>query len=136
MAPHRAPVNAGVRDSRADSLAYIPVITGELTLGQRSNAGTDRWITRATTGAMSHPAVGGMVKHEGGGGNVGVLHVASAASGNVCPGDDLTEPFVVGVVVAPDDVAADHAALFLVGGVVGSIQREVPQRGELCLYPV
>ena len=31
---------------------------------------------------------------------------------------------------------ADHAALLFVGGVAGSIQREVPQRGELCLYAV
>ena len=50
---------------------------------------------------------------------------ASAASGNVCPVDDPAEPFVVGVVVAPDDVAADHAGLLLVGGVVGAIEGEV-----------
>ena len=56
---------------------------------------------------------------------------ASAASGNVCLGDDAAESFVVGVVVAPDDVPADHAGLFLVAGVVGAVQREVPQRGEL-----
>ena len=56
----------------------------------------------------------------------------SAASGNVCPGDDLAESFVVGV-VAPDDVAADHAGLLLVGGVVGAVEREVPQGGELGL---
>ena len=35
-------------------------------------------------------------------------------SGGGCAGDDLAEPFVVGVVVAPDDVPADHPALFLV----------------------
>jgi hypothetical protein len=35
------------------------------------------------------------------------------------------------VVVAPDDVPADHAGLFLVAGVVGALQREVPQRREL-----
>jgi hypothetical protein len=28
-------------------------------------------------------------------------------------------------------VAADHAGLFLVGGVVGAVEREVPWRGEL-----
>src|SRR5207247_6196745 len=60
----------------------------------------------------------------------------SAASGNVCPFDDAAEPFVVGVVVAPDDVAADHAGLLLVAGVVGAVEREVPQRGELRLNPV
>jgi hypothetical protein len=35
------------------------------------------------------------------------------------------------VVVAPDDVAADHAGLLVVAGVVGAVEREVPQRGEL-----
>jgi hypothetical protein len=61
---------------------------------------------------------------------------ASAASGNVCPGDDAAESFVVGVVVAPDDVPADHAGLLLVAGVVGAIEGEVPQRGELRLHAV
>jgi hypothetical protein len=37
----------------------------------------------------------------------------SAASSYVCLGDDAAEPFVVGVVVAPDDVPADHAGLSL-----------------------
>jgi hypothetical protein len=60
----------------------------------------------------------------------------SAASGYVCPVDDLAKPFVVGVVVAPDDVAADHLGLFLVAGVVGAVEREVPQRRELRLYTV
>ena len=59
-----------------------------------------------------------------------------AASGNVCPGDDLAEPFVVGVVIAPDDVPADHAGLLLMGGVVGAVQGEIAQRGELCLHAV
>jgi len=53
------------------------------------------------------------------------LALSSAASSNVCPGDDLAEPFVVGVVVAPDDVPADHAALLLVASVVGHVEREV-----------
>jgi hypothetical protein len=66
----------------------------------------------------------------------GHLVRASAASGNVCLGDNAAESFVVGVVVAPDDVPADHAGLFLVAGVVGAVQREVPQGGELCLYAV
>jgi hypothetical protein len=40
------------------------------------------------------------------------------------------------VVVAPDDVAADHAGLLLVGGVIGAVEREVAQRGELGLDAV
>jgi len=50
---------------------------------------------------------------------------------HVCPVDDATEPLIVGVVVAPDGVPADHAGLFLVAGVAGAVEREVPQRGEL-----
>jgi hypothetical protein len=47
---------------------------------------------------------------------------------------------VVGVAVAPDDVAADHAGLLLVAEVVGAVEREVAQGGELasvlpCLSP-
>jgi hypothetical protein len=38
------------------------------------------------------------------------------------------------VVVPPDDVAADHAGLFGVAGVIGTVEREVPQRGELGFY--
>jgi len=59
--------------------------------------------------------------------------LASAASGYVCLVDDAAESFVVGVVVAPDDVPADHAGLFLVAGMVGPVEREVPQRRELRL---
>ena len=66
----------------------------------------------------------------------GKADVPSAASGYVCLGDDAAEPLVIGVVVAPDDVPADHAGLFLVAGVVGAVQREVPQRRELRLYAV
>ena len=51
--------------------------------------------------------------------------IASAASTYVCPVDDAAEPFVVGVVVAPDDVAADHAGLLFVGGVVGPVERDL-----------
>ena len=36
--------------------------------------------------------------------------------------------------VTPDDVPADHAALLVVAGVVGAVEGEVPQRGELRLY--
>ena len=32
--------------------------------------------------------------------------------------------------VPPGDVAADHAVLFAVGGVVGAVEGELPQRGE------
>jgi hypothetical protein len=38
------------------------------------------------------------------------------------------------VVVAPDDVPADHTGLLLVAGMIGAVQCEVPQRGELRLY--
>jgi hypothetical protein len=60
----------------------------------------------------------------------------SAAPGYVCPVDDAVEPFVVGVVVAPDDVSADHAGLLLAGGMVCAVEREVAQRGELGFYAV
>ncbi len=60
---------------------------------------------------------------------------ASAASGYICP-VDLAESFVVGVVVAPDDVPADHAGLFLVARVVGGVEREVTQGRELGFDPV
>ena len=60
----------------------------------------------------------------------------TAASSYVCPVDDPAESFVVGVVVPPDDVPADHAGLFGVARVVCAVQREVPQRCELCLYAV
>jgi ApbE superfamily uncharacterized protein (UPF0280 family) len=59
-----------------------------------------------------------------------------AGLGGVCPAGDAAESFVIGVVVAPDDVPADHAGLFLVAGVIGAVQREVPQRGELRLDAV
>jgi hypothetical protein len=63
---------------------------------------------------------------------------AGAASGNVCPLDDAAEPFV-GVVVAPDDVAADHAGLLLMAGVVSAVAAELQERvrvlrGLMCPY--
>src|SRR5881227_1238029 len=61
---------------------------------------------------------------------------ASAASGNVRPVHDLAEAFVGGVFVPPDGVAADHAPLLLVTGVVGAIEGEVAQGGELGLDPI
>jgi hypothetical protein len=51
-------------------------------------------------------------------------------------GDDAAESCVVGVVVAPDDVAADHAGLFFVAEVVGVAEGEVRQGGELGVDPV
>jgi hypothetical protein len=47
-----------------------------------------------------------------------------------------SEGWVVGVVVAPDDVPADHAGLFFVGGVVGAVERAVAQGRELGLDAV
>jgi hypothetical protein len=35
------------------------------------------------------------------------------------------------MVVAPEDVPTDYAALLFVAGVVGAVEGEVPQRGEL-----
>ena len=67
---------------------------------------------------------------------LGPQRQTSAASGYVCPVDYSAEPLVVGVVVAPDDVPADHAGLLLVAGVVGAVQGEVPQCGELRLDAV
>ena len=83
--------------------------------------------------ALGHRDLGGDL---GAGLGAGRRELASAASGYVCLVDDAAESFVVGVVVAPDDVPADHAGLFLVTGVVGSVEREVPQRGELRLDAV
>nr|WP_206188866.1 hypothetical protein [Streptomyces hirsutus] len=57
-------------------------------------------------------------------------------SGDVDPGDDGAQANIGGVLVPPDDVAADHAALLLVAGVVGAVQREVTQGGELGLDAV
>jgi hypothetical protein len=85
---------------------------------------TDPWHLRAPVTPISEP------------GPVGHPTETSAASGYVCPVDDAAELFVVGVVVAPDDVPADHAGLFLVAGVVGAVEREIPQRRELGFYAV
>src|SRR3954447_4793192 len=60
----------------------------------------------------------------------------SAVSGNVCPFNDGVEALVAGVAVSPCDVAADHAGLLGMGGVVSAVEREVAQRGELGLNPV
>jgi hypothetical protein len=40
------------------------------------------------------------------------------------------------MVVAPADVPADHAGLRLVTGMVGTVERDVPQRRELRLDAV
>ena len=60
----------------------------------------------------------------------------SAASGNVRLVHDVLELLIAGVSVSPDDVSTDHAALLLVAGVIGAVEREVAQRGELCLDAV
>jgi hypothetical protein len=62
--------------------------------------------------------------------------LVTAGSGRVRPVDDAAEPFLVGVVVAPDDVPADHAGLLFVTGMIGPVEREVPQRRELRLDAV
>src|SRR4051794_7351230 len=55
----------------------------------------------------------------------------SAGSGNLRPldglgsSDDLAEPGISDVPVPPGDVAADHAGLLPVGGVVGAVEGEV-----------
>src|SRR5258708_15909544 len=59
-----------------------------------------------------------------------VYSVASAVSGCGCPFDDAAQAGVCGVAVPPGDVAADHAVLFAVGGVVGAAEGELAQRGE------
>jgi hypothetical protein len=61
---------------------------------------------------------------------------ASAVSGNVGPVDEAAEVTVVGVAVSPGDVAADHAALGVVVGVVRAVEGEVAQAGELRLDAV
>ena len=58
------------------------------------------------------------------------------ASGDVRRVDEGTQAWVVGVAVAPGDVAADHPALLFVAVVVGAIEGEVAQRRELGLDPV
>lgn len=50
--------------------------------------------------------------------------------------DDLAQLGIGGVVVSPDDELADHAALILGAGVVGAVEREVAQGGELGFDPV
>jgi hypothetical protein len=57
-------------------------------------------------------------------------------SGYVRPVNDAAEFAVLGVPVPPSDVAADHASLLLVGAVVGAVEGEVAQGGELGFYAV
>lgn len=63
-------------------------------------------------------------------------------SGSFCDvdGGGLVENFdqavVVGVAVAPGDVAADHRGLLAMAGVIRAVEGEVAQRGELGLDPV
>ncbi len=44
--------------------------------------------------------------------------------------------FIVGVIVVPDDVAADHVGLLAVAGVAGAVEGEIAQSRELRLNPV
>jgi hypothetical protein len=65
-----------------------------------------------------------------------LLTVSTRWSGDIRPVDDAAEFAVLGVSVPPGDVAADHAALFLVGVVVGAVEGEVARGGELGFYSV
>ena len=73
---------------------------------------------------------------------IAIVGATSAGSGNLRPldgfgsADDLAEPGISDVPVPPGDVAADHAGLLAVGVVVGAVEGEVVQRGELRLDPV
>ncbi len=67
-----------------------------------------------------------------------LLRPTSAAASNLRPldgvglADDLSESWMGrGVPVPPGDVAADHAGLLDVGRVIGAVQGEVAQRGEV-----
>jgi hypothetical protein len=53
--------------------------------------------------------------------------VTSAVSGYVRPLDDAARAGAGGVAAAPTGVAADHAALFAVGGVAGRVEGELAQ---------
>ena len=80
-----------------------------------------------------------------GGGDVRIF--GSIARGTDHPGSDVdlivrlepgrdAESWVGGVGVAPDDVAADQACLVAVAVVVGAVEGEAAQTGELGLDPV
>ena len=66
----------------------------------------------------------------------------STASGNLCPFDgagsfdDFPEYRVGGVMIAPGDVTADHPRLLPVTAVIGVVEGEVAQTGELGLDTV
>ena len=65
------------------------------------------------------------------------MSMASTVSANLCPfddgcsADDLAQLGVGGVVVAPADDAADHAALCFGVGMVGAVEGKVAQGGEV-----
>ena len=65
-----------------------------------------------------------------------VLACTSAASGNVCALDHLTQHSILRVPVAPGDVAPDQEGLGPVALVVHAVETEVAQRGELGLDAV
>ncbi|GAA3810665.1 hypothetical protein GCM10022403_050610 [Streptomyces coacervatus] len=75
------------------------------------------------TGGTNWPCGGGTI------GMIGGWQVLDC----VGPAHEGFEALVGGVVVPPDDVAADHAALGLVAGMVGAVEGEVAQGGELGL---
>jgi hypothetical protein len=61
---------------------------------------------------------------------------ASAVSGDVRPIDDRAEALGVSVAGSPGDAAPGHAAPGRVVGVVGAVEVELPQAGELRLDAV
>ncbi len=100
---------------------------------RRSHPGSMVYQVHLTGPAMSPPRGGGhdiTAPHSQGLVDCRLpLTCASAASGNVRPVHDRAEAFVGSVLVAPDDVAADHAPLLFVAGVVGAVESEVAQGG-------
>jgi hypothetical protein len=92
-------------------------------VNDRAGAAASDDINRATSPYESHHIALLIV--------TGDADATSGASGNVCGVDEGAEARVVGVAVAPRDVAADEPGLGGVVGVVGAGEREVAQRAEL-----
>jgi hypothetical protein len=104
--------------------------------------------TRMTTGRWTEPHMSDQEQTSGQHGDAQpvrwrlVAIVTSTASGNLCPldgcgaFDDLAKSWISDVSVSPDDVAADHAGLLAVAVVVGAVEGEVAQGGELGLDAV
>jgi len=55
---------------------------------------------------------------------------ANVLPGRVYPRDEVAYALILSVVVAPDDVPAEHAALLQVGGMFGTVRGEIRQGGE------